>query len=237
MTPLIPAYFAAVFALTLSRQQRVVALLLAFPLFFLLGAARLLVLAFPTKMVGSHLIAIHGFYQFLLGALLIVGAAALSAAKPRTFRAVARPAFLGLLGSGLAALVAGWTLNPLLFWTLSRAETIVQHAGHGYRDPQGALLIMVPYQVGLLVGLCIAWRQAIPWQRVAQAMVALILIQPVILILAGEWAQHTATAPHVAVLRALAVLVVLLLAIWVLRPDRRRRGLRSEILDPELQHG
>jgi hypothetical protein len=237
MTPLIPAYFAAVFALSLSRKQRVFALLLAFPVFFLLGAARLLVLAFPTKVVGSHLIAIHGFYQFLLAALLIVGAAALSADRPRTFGSVARPASLGLLGGGLAAFIAGWMLNPLLFGLLGRADTLLGHAGHGYRDPQGALLIMVPYQFGLFAGLWIAWRKTISPRRAASAVVGLLVIQPLLLILVGEWAQHTDFEPHVAALRALSVLVVVLPAIWVTRPDRHRRRKRSEVGTPEPQDG
>ncbi len=57
MTPLIPAYFAAVFALSTSWRQRWIGLAAAFPVFFLLGSARLLVLAFPTRLVGSHLVA------------------------------------------------------------------------------------------------------------------------------------------------------------------------------------
>lgn len=236
MTPLIPAYFAAVFALKLTRGQRITALLMAFPVFFVLGAARLLVLAFPTRMVGSHLVAIHGFYQFLLAAVLIFAAVALSARIPRNAGSVVKPAVFSLLGGALVALVVGWTYRPLLFWLLEQAQSIFGHAGHGYRDPQGALWILVPYQLGLAAGLWIAWQRKIRPRRVTPAWIALIISQPLLLVLIGETASHTGIEPHVAAIRALTVLAVLLLAIWVVRPGGRRERGRS-LAEPEPQHG
>ncbi len=150
MTPLIPAYFAAVFALSLTWRQRAVSLLLAFPVFFVLGAARLLVLAFPTRVVGSHLVAIHGFYQFLLAAFLVGMAATFSASHRRSVRALLKPVATALVAGGLTAYLVGLTYNRLLFWLVDRLQAGLLHSDHSYQDPQGALLIMAPYQLGPL---------------------------------------------------------------------------------------
>ena len=227
MTPLIPAYFAAVFALSGTWRQRTVALLLAFPVFFFLGAARLLVLAFPTRIVGSHLVAIHGFYQFLLAAFLIVMAAMLSAKQPRSARSLLKPVITALVAGGLTAYLVGWTYNRFLFWLVDRLQGGLLHSGHQYQDPQGALLIMVPYQVGLFVGLWIAWRREIPWRRALIGLAALLITQPLILILVGEWVTHSQIEPHVAAIRAWSVLSVLLIGAWIVKRPRRTAPRRA----------
>ena len=65
-TPLIPVYVAGALAVPFARWQRVAALGAAPAIFFLLGVARLLVLALPTTLIASHTVAIHAFSQVLV---------------------------------------------------------------------------------------------------------------------------------------------------------------------------
>ena len=67
-TPLIPVYVAGALAVPFARWQRVAALGAAPAIFFLLGVARLLVLALPTTLIASHTVAIHAFSQVLVAA-------------------------------------------------------------------------------------------------------------------------------------------------------------------------
>lgn len=236
MTPLIPAYFAAVFAFSLSRRQRLIALLLAVPVFFVLGAARLLVLAFPTHLVGSQLVAIHGFYQVLLGAVLVAIATIRTAKHPRTFRRLFPTVATALVGGGMTAYLVGWSYRPLVLGFVDWLRTGLFHPDHGYSDPQGAMLMMIPFQFGLFVGLWIAWRRSIPWQRAVIGLVVLAVTQPVVLILIGEWASHTEIAPHVAAIRAWSLVSVLLIGAWVVRRPRTASA-RPTLAPAEPQHG
>lgn len=236
MTPLIPAYFAAVLALNLTKKQRALSLLFAFPVFFILGAARLLVLAFPTQVVGSHLVAIHGFYQFLLAAFLIVIAATFSAHQPRSARSLFRPVIVALAAGGATAYLVGWTYNRFLFTAIEQVQSMIHHAGHQFQDPQGAMFIMVPYQLGLFVGLWIAWSQPVARRRALKGLAVLLLIQPLTLLMVGEWFAHTGLEPHVAAIRAWSVVSVLLVGAWVVRQPRKAAN-RGSLSPAEVQHG
>ena len=70
-TPLIPVYYAAIFAFPFTASRRSILALVGPLLFFSLGTLRLLVLALPAAIVGSHSIAIHAFNQLILGALIV----------------------------------------------------------------------------------------------------------------------------------------------------------------------
>ena len=236
MTPLIPAYFAAALALPMAAKQRGLMLLASFPVFFALGAARLLVLAFPTRIIGSHLVAIHGFYQIILAALLIGIAAAVSATKPLQVSRLLRPWALGMLAGTATAILAGLTYNRVLFWFVDRILEGVLHAGHEYLDPQGALLIMAPYQLGLFAGLWIAWCPPVPRSRGLLGLGILVVMQPIVLLLAGEWVTHVGIEPHVAMIRASSVLIVLLIGSWIVRQPRRS-VMRTPLSPVESQHG
>ena len=74
-TPLIPVYVAGALAVPIARWRRAAALGAAPAIFFLLGVARLLVLALPTTLVASHTVAIHAFSQVLVAGLLVAGLA------------------------------------------------------------------------------------------------------------------------------------------------------------------
>jgi len=236
MTPLIPAYFAAVFALSLTWRQRAASLLLAFPVFFVLGAARLLVLAFPTRVVGSHLVAIHGFYQFLLAAFLVGMTATLTARHPRSVRALLKPVSAALVAGGLTAYLVGLTYSRLLFWLVDRLQAGLLPSGHSYQDPQGALLIMVPYQLGLFVGLWVAWRGQVPWRRGLIGLAALLMSQPLVIVLVREWVTHTPIEAHVAVIRAWSMISVLLVGAWIVK-RLRSTAPRPSLSATEAQHG
>ena len=75
-TPLIPVYLAAAIVCCRTATRRALALGAAAPLFVALGVARLLVVALPPALVSSPVFAIHAFYQLLLAAVVVVGAAA-----------------------------------------------------------------------------------------------------------------------------------------------------------------
>ena len=236
MTPLIPAYFAAVFSLSLTRRQRLWGLMAAFPVFFVLGSARLLVLAFPAALVGSPLVAIHGFYQFVLAIFLVFLVAYYSSRPATDMRTLGRPVSVALLAGTAAAYALGWTYNRFLLWLVQRSHSAIGHPDHEFLDPQGALWIMAPYQLGLFIALWIAWRRPTPRRRALLGLSLLVAIQPMILILVGEWFSHTHLLPHVAALRALTVLVVLLIGAWVVRPPVSRRS-RAAMSTVEASHG
>lgn len=95
---------------------------------------------------------------------------------------------------------------------------------------------MVPYQLGLFVGLWIAWRQAVAWRRGLIGLAALLLTQPLVLILVGEWVSHTGMEPHVAAIRAWSVVGVLACGAWIVgRP--RKANTRRSLSSAEPQHG
>lgn len=216
MTPLIPAYFAAVLTLPMKSSRRNAYLIAAFPIFFILGAARLLILAFPTRVIGSHLMAIHGFFQILLAVILVILAVTVSSAHSRTLQSMARPAALALLGGILTAVILGLTYNRALFEVVAWLRAALGHSGHLYFDPQGALLLMAPYQMGLFVAFWLAWSPRASGRRLVAGMAGLALSQIVALLVAGEWAAHTSLTPHVAAIRAWSVISTVLFGIWLL---------------------
>lgn len=236
MTPLIPAYFAAVFALPMTRGRRAMYLLAAFPVFFMLGAARLLVLAFPTRVVGSHLVAIHGFFQVLLAVVLVVVAAGLTTPKPMKTGELTRSIALALTGGTATTVLVALILNRLLFSSVSWLRVALGHAGHDYMDPQGALLMMAPYQLGLFVALWLAWSPRSSGRRLTIGVTALAISQIIVLFGVGEWFSHTGIVPHIAAIRAWSVVSVLTIAFWLLR-DRTRSVERPSPARSQTQHG
>ena len=168
-TPLIPVYVAGALAVPFARWQRVAALGAAPAIFFLLGVARLLVLALPTTLIASHTVAIHAFSQMLVAGLLVAGLAGLSA------RSVGRPhparRAVGAIGVGIvAAVVVGPLWSDLLHRAVDGGQLLVQHGGHRLvDDPQGAITILPALQLGLcarvLGGRRLAWALAATGSR------------------------------------------------------------------------
>ena len=218
-TPLIPVYLAGALAVPLARWRRVAALGAAPAIFFLLGVARLLVLALPTTLVASHAVAIHAFSQVLVAGLLVAGLAALSA------RSVGRPhptrRVVGAIGVGIiATLVVGPLWSGLLHQAVDGGQVLVQHGGHRVvDDPQGALAILPALQLGLCAAFwaAIGWRG--PWRRLVLGIVGLAGLQLTVLLVLGELSHHMGFAPHVSLIRAWGV-VAPLAVVWALRWPR-----------------
>ena len=208
-TPLIPVYVAGALAVPLARWQRGAALGAAPAIFFLLGVARLLVLALPTTLVASHTVAIHAFSQVLVAGILVAGLAVLSA------RSVGRPhptrRVVGAIGVGIVAtLVAGPLWSGLLHQAVDGGQGLVQHGGHRVvDDPQGALAILPALQLGLCAAFwaAIGWRG--PWRRLVLGIVGLAGVQLTVLLVLGELSHHLGLAPHVSLIRAWGVVAPL----------------------------
>lgn len=216
-TPLIPVYLAGVLSAPISRGRRAAALVLAPALFFGLGTARLLVLALPQALVSSHVVAIHAFSQVLM-AVLVVGVAS----WVRTHSAPSRPwARTALLAAGAGAAL-GFTVGPLWSAGVGAAATALQtvsnHTGHLYADPQSAIAMLPAFQMALFVGLWIAASRAWAWRTLAVGLAGLLLSQVAVLVLLGELGQHIGFAPHVSLIRGWAVGIPVLLMLLLERP-------------------
>ncbi|MEE2778782.1 MAG: archaeosortase/exosortase family protein [Acidobacteriota bacterium] len=223
-TPLIPIFLAAVLSVRLSPWKRLVGVGAALPLFTLLGTARLLVLALPKAIVGSHEIAIHAFYQMLLG----VAALAIIA------RGADRP--LGKVASALGAGFGVGVVGQLLFVYVDRP--ILEglrglHLGHAWVDDQGALTILSAYQLGLWVALWWVSRPLLDGRRFWAGAGVLIACQVALVVVLGELAVHLELAIPVVGIRALGIAGPLLTRGWLLN-----RGRQLQLGDAPLpQHG
>ncbi len=233
-SPLMPVYLAAALAAPLAWWKRGVLVLLAGPVFFLLGTARMLVLALPRQLVGAPGVLLHAFHQLVLGAGLIVAAAWW--VRRRAASSAARPAGAGSAGGGawgvraLAALAGALALaalaGPAWSGVVGRAADAVS-GSFTYRapvpDPQLALKLLPGYQLALFAGLWLAAARSLrDWRRPLLGLAALAVFQIGLLAslagLAGRWDF----APGVAMVRGLAIVVPLALA-WVLTGVRHRR--------------
>ena len=218
-TPVLPLYLAAVFSLPLAARRRFAWLALAVPIFFALGVARLLVLALPASVVAtSPVFLAHGFYQLVVGAALIVGAAHLAASRHHGVHAAARTA--GALALAVAAAVAG---GSLWITALLRAAGAVQAfvpatlttlARTG--DQQGALALMPVFQLALLAGLWFALHGARRGGRLAAGLAVVAGAQVCFLAALGAWPQWIGAEPHTLVVRGWAIGVPVLVAFtWI----------------------
>ncbi len=237
-TPLIPVYFAAVLSLSLTPLRRTLMLLLAFPVFFMLGAGRLLVLALPVRLIGSPEMAIHAFYQLLTAVLLIAGAAYLRGkGLPEGVGTTLRRASIAVLAAAAGGLALGPLYNKVVFGVTDGVLAIYGHAGHTHPDSQGALLLLPAYQLALLAGLWLASTELAPtWRRLGLASGVLILSHPLSLIALGELSSHIGLELHVAFIRALAVLTPPLLT-WLLLRRQRAAGSAPAMALAEPQRG
>ena len=214
-TPLIPVYAAAVLSAPLARVWRIAALGATPVIFFLLGVARLLVLALPSTLVASPTVAIHAFSQVLVAGLLVAGLAVLSARagdRPHPGRRV-----VWAMGAGLvAALAAGPLWSDLLHRVGAGVQLLVQHGGHSLiADPQGAVAILPAFQLGLCAALCSAvGARGAWWRRLPLVVGGLAGLQLTCLLGLGELSHHAGLAPHTSLIRAWGVVAPLAL-VWL----------------------
>ncbi|MGE5834242.1 MAG: S-adenosylmethionine decarboxylase [Acidobacteriota bacterium] len=217
-TPMVPLYLSAVFAMPLSRVHRGAWAAFALPLFFVLGVARLLVLALPPVLIERPAFLAHGFYQLLAGGMAIVVAAHL-ALRRQSGGAASRRALSALTTAGIAGLAMGPAWNFVLLKTgavvhnvLPATLTSLSVAG----DDQGALALLPAFQMALTIGLWIALTGARRYDRLARALGALAAAQIVLLAALGSL-ELAGIHPHALAIRGWALLGPLILATtWAL---------------------
>ena len=98
---------------------------------------------------------------------------------------------------------------------MATLQSLPQHTGHTYTDPQGAIDLLPAFQVALFVALWIAASATWSPRRLIIGLVVLAVSQLTVIVLLGELGQHLGFAPHVSLIRGLAlglpvVLMVLL---------------------------
>lgn len=141
-TPLIPVYLAAVGAGARTGQRLAAGLLLAIPLFFALGVARLLVVALPASLVATPVVLVHAFHQIVLGAALL-GAAA-------WWRHGSRGMVVPLLAGIAAGTAFGFVMGP------AYTHALIALAGMPPVDPQEAIAWLPAFQVAVFLALWVA---------------------------------------------------------------------------------
>jgi exosortase/archaeosortase family protein len=206
-TALVPLYFAAVLAAPLAWPRRLLALLMAPVLFAGLAIARLLLLALPPVVAASPLVFVHGFYQLVLGVLLVAFFAwRLSVARSSGPGQTALRTLTALVAALLFAVLIGETLTGVV---LNCARALAPAAAQsfadirGLDDIQGALASLVAFQSSLLLGLTVA--MAAPRRRVLASFTSLFVVQIVFVMIVGEVALRSGEIPHALLLRTWAI--------------------------------
>ena len=132
-------------------------------MFVVLGVLRLLVVALPGFVIASPLFAVHAFFQLLIGVLLVAAAAVW---RYRGRAAVAR-ALLGVI-AGIAFVRV---LGPVY------TQAVMFASGAPTADPQGALVFLPSFQVGLYLALWVAALAGFGWQRFFVGLAVLAVTQ------------------------------------------------------------
>lgn len=220
-SPLVPVYLAAAIALTRSWRRRLLWLALAPLVFFALGTFRLLVLAVPGVAGSFHAAAIHGFNQIVLGLLLVWVAAAWASAGEPTGETLARAGTAA--GAGLAvALLLGIPATWLAVRAAEASRALAGHLEPRFDDGQGALALMLAYELGLAVALLVAVRRRSPWSRPAATVAGavLVLMHLAFVVLCDELSSHVGVAPGAREIRAASVLLPLAIVALLIRTGR-----------------
>ncbi|MEO8359957.1 MAG: hypothetical protein ABI672_08000 [Vicinamibacteria bacterium] len=221
VTPVIPLYLAGVLTYVSEGRRRLLAVAVAIPLFIVLGIARLLVVALPEALVASPLEAIHSFYQWLSWFVVV-----LIAARWRHGSAL-RAWPTTLLGGAIGVSVA-LTLGPSY-----AALLVTGPIGQVGNDPQGALVLLPSFQVGLYLALAVAAFGSLRWQRLVIGLGLLATSQIALFLLLTE----THVTPHVRDVRGWALLAPLLVCVLMERwPSFRIRPRQTEDRLPSGAH-
>jgi len=207
-SPLIPVYLAAIGAFSRTWRGGALALLATVPLFIGLGIARLLVVALPAALVGSPMFLIHAFFQLLLAVVVVFVAAVWVHGVGAT---AWRRALVGVMLGFACVYLLGLPLAGLLTWMFA--------ANTPLPDPQGAIALLAPFQVGLYVALFVAAFAILKWRSFVIGLALLGLSQVAALAMLHIVASHALT-PHVRDVRAWALGIPLLLVGWMVAHDR-----------------
>jgi len=212
-TPVIPLYVAAIFSWPLQRPARVVWVALGVPLFFVLGIARMLVLALPPSIAERPMFLAHGFYQMLAGCVAIVLAAHL-AFRGEPARAVSLRTAKALAAATVGALALGPVWRVMLVRFANAVQQVLPATLTSFSAPadeQGALAMLPTFQVGLTLGLWGAMTGGRRWATPMRALGILAVSQIALLILLG-WLAVIGVHPHALSVRAWALAIPLVLA-------------------------
>ena len=203
-TPLVPLYVAAVFSWPLQRSARVAWVALGVPLFFVLGIARMLVLALPPSIAEQPIFLAHGFYQMLAGCVAIVLAAHL-AFRGEPARAVSLRTATALGAATVGALALGPVWHDMLLGLANAVHRVLPATLISFSTPadeQGALAMLPTFQIGLTLGLWVAMTGGRRWTMPIRALGILAVSQIALLILLGALAEdginpHALSGPGV----------------------------------------
>lgn len=207
-TPLLPVYLAAIGAYAGTWRRVILGVVATLPLFITLDIVRLLVVALPNVVV-SPLVAVHAFYQLLVGAVLVCLAA--------------RWRYRGLaaIGHTLLAVIVAIVFVQVLgrFYTSLLTDLV----GAPLEDPQGAMALLPPFQVGLYLALWIVACLPYGWRRFLVGLAGLALTQTAGLLALHALTTHVGLIVHVRDVRGWALagpLVMLGLVVHGARPRR-----------------
>ena len=212
-TPLVPLYVAAVFSWPLQRSARAAWVALGVPLFFVLGIARMLVLALPPSIAERPIFLAHGFYQMLAGCVAIVLAAHLTF-RGEPARAVSLRAAKALGAAAVGALALGPAWRVMLLGLANAVHLVLPVTLTSFSalaDEQGALAMLPTFQIGLTLGLWVAMTGGRRWAMPMRALGILAVSQIALLILLGSLAAD-GVHPHALSVRAWALAIPLALA-------------------------
>jgi exosortase/archaeosortase family protein len=222
VTPLMPVFLGAALTLPPTWRRKAAAALAFAPAFAALAFARLLTLAVPASLLGSPLVAIHGFHQLLLGALLVLAAGLRGSrewpTRARRLAAAAAAAIVTVLAApayGAIVETEAALLARVLPHTLQRLDPP--------GDSQGALVLLPAFQVGVFAALALAAAGMRRWRAMAAGIAALHGGQIVLVIALGELAGHAGFTAPVTLVRVWALLAPVAL-FAVLRRNRPAIG-------------
>lgn len=211
-TPLIPVYIAAVVVYSRAWWTTAFWTAAGMPLFVGLGIARLLVVAVPTGLDASPAFLIHAFSQLLIAAGMVCGVS--------LWRHGARAA---TIARAVAALGLAIAFVRLFGEPYTRAILWFSPAATAFDDPQGALMFLPGFQVGLFLALWVAAFIPSGWTRFLCGASLLAAIQIAVAGGVQLVAVHAGLAPLVRDIRAWALVgpaLVIAAVVNVLSPRR-----------------
>jgi len=208
-TPLLPVYLAAVWVYARTPARRALGTLAAAPIFFVLGVARLLLVALPPTLTSAPDVATHAFYQIVLAVVAVV----IAGRWRHGTRAAIGPITTGVIAGLAFVLLVGTFYTQLVLLPMDRP----------FLDPQGAVVVLPSFQIGLYVALWIAAVRTERWTMPALGLAVLISSHVV-------WAWWLTVswvlpllATHITMVRAWAVLGPLLILGAVVAHAHARR--------------
>lgn len=210
VTPLIPVYLAAIAAYASNWKQRSLALAATAPVFIALGVIRLLIVAFPNS-AETQAFFVHAFYQLLIAAAIIFGAAFWRHRDRSSFPFGAGGVLTGVLFVAIA--------GPLYL------RLITAVSGLPASDPQGAIGFLPAFQTGLFLALSVAaWPGR--WRGSLTGLAILVAAQIAVLLVVNRlsgldtWLALAAVTTAVRAWALAAPVLVFAAVVFIGRPRR-----------------